>query len=144
MVAYMREHGMAPDWLVARDWKGHNLNLLGQDEVDALSRPFADFFATRTMGELYRAACERGLMLAPINTARDIAASAQLAARAFFVDVETAAGTLRYPGAFARSNQTPIGIRRAAPRLGEHSAEVLAEVGFGAADVARLRAEGVV
>jgi crotonobetainyl-CoA:carnitine CoA-transferase CaiB-like acyl-CoA transferase len=143
MVAYMREHGMAPGWLVEKDWKAHNLNLLGQDEVDALSRPFADFFATKTMAELYRAACERGLMLAPINTARDIAASAQLAAREFFVEVDGAAGRLRYPGAFARSNRTPIGIRRAAPRLGEHTAELLAEIGIDAAGVARLRAEGV-
>jgi crotonobetainyl-CoA:carnitine CoA-transferase CaiB-like acyl-CoA transferase len=140
MVAYMDEHGMASARLKAIDWKTYNHNLLTQAEVDELSREFGGFFLTKTMSELYRAACERNLMLAPINTAREITASAQLAAREFFVDV----GTLRYPGAFARSSATAIGIARPAPRLGEHTAAVLAELGLGAADVERLRAEGVV
>src|SRR5206468_4914280 len=81
----------------------------------------------------------------PINDAREIAASTQLAAREFFVEVENPGrGRLRYPGAFARSNATAIGIRRPAPRLGEHTAEVLGELGLGAAELERLRAEGVV
>ena len=108
-------------------------------------REFAAFFLSKTMGELYRAACERNLMLAPINNAREIAASTQLAAREFFVEVENPGrGRLRYPGAFARSNASAIAIRRPAPRLGEHTAEVLGELGLGAAELQRLRAEGVV
>jgi len=145
MVKYMDEHGMASAALRARDWKAYNHNLLTQAEVDELSREFGAFFLSKTMGELYRAACERNLMLAPINNAREIAASTQLAAREFFVEVENPGrGRLRYPGAFARSNGSAIGIRRPAPRLGEHTAEVLGELGLGAAELARLRAEGVV
>ncbi len=145
MVRYMAEHGMASPALRARDWKAYNHNLLEQAEVDELSREFGAFFLTRTMAELYRAACERNLMLAPINNAREIAASTQLAAREFFVEVENPGrGRLRYPGAFARSNATRIGIRRPAPRLGEHTGEVLGELGLGAAEVERLRALGVV
>jgi len=145
MVAYMDEHGMASARLKALDWKRYNHNLLTQAEVDELSSEFGAFFLTKTMSELYRAACERSLMLAPINTPREILASSQLAARGFFVEVETPdRGRLRYPGAFALSNATSIGIRRPAPRLGEHTAEVLGELGLGAAEVERLRAEGVV
>ena len=145
MVQYMDEHGMASPGLRAMDWKRYNHNLLTQDEIDALSSEFGAFFRTKTMAELYRAACERNLMLAPIDTARDIVASEQLAARGFFVDVEyPGRGPLRCPGAFATSNATAIGIHRPAPRLGEHTAEVLAELGMGAADLQRLRAEGVV
>jgi benzylsuccinate CoA-transferase BbsE subunit len=150
MVQYMSEHGMAPESLRTRDWKSHNLNLLGQTEIDELSRPFAAFFLTRTMAELYEAACARNLMLAPINTAREILASPQLAAREFFVDVEyRGRGPLRYPGAFAIATSADaggarIGIRRPAPELGEHTAEVLAELGVGTAEIARLRAEGIV
>jgi crotonobetainyl-CoA:carnitine CoA-transferase CaiB-like acyl-CoA transferase len=145
MVRYMDEHGMASERLKAIDWKAYNHNLLSQAEVDALSAEFGAFFLEKTMAELYRAACERNLMLAPINTAREIVASRQLAARGFFVDVEQAGrGTLRYPGAFAGSSATRIGIRRPAPRLGEHTGEVLQEIGIGAGELERLRAEGIV
>jgi benzylsuccinate CoA-transferase BbsE subunit len=145
MVRWMDEQGMASPKLKAIDWKSYNHNLLTQAEVDALSAEFGAFFATRTMSELYRAACERNLMLAPINTAREITASAQLASRSFFVDVEDPVrGPLRYPGAFARSTAAPIGIRRPAPRLGEHTTEILGELGVGAGEIERLRAEGVV
>jgi crotonobetainyl-CoA:carnitine CoA-transferase CaiB-like acyl-CoA transferase len=145
MVSYMDEHGMAPAWLKAKDWKAHNLNLLSQAEIDELSQPFADFFARKTMSELFAAACARSLMLAPIYTAREIAASPQLAARAFFVEVDAAGGgRLVYPGGFARSNRTAIGITRPAPRVGEHTADVLREIGIATAELDRLRAEGVV
>ena len=145
MVRYMGEHGMAPEWLATKDWKAHNLNILSQAQIDELSQPFADFFATKTMSELFGAACERSLMLAPIYTARDITASPQLAAREFFVEVDAAGGgTLAYPGAFARSNRTAIGIMRPAPRVGEHTADVLRELGITDAELDRLRTEGLV
>lgn len=150
MVAYMAEHGMASERLRGMDWKAYNHNLLSQDEVDALSQEFGAFFLTRTMTELFEAACARNLMLAPANTAREIVASEQLTARRFFVDVEhPGRGTLRLPGAFARSTSfapedTAIAVRGPAPRLGEHTAAVLAEIGVDARGLERLRAEGIV
>ena len=150
ITAWMAEEGMATDRLRAMDWKAYNHNLLSQDEVDALSEDFGAFFRTRTMTELFRAACARNLMLAPANTAREIVASEQLAARGFFVDVDhPGSGALRLPGAFAISTSgdpdaTTIAVRGPAPRLGEHTAAVLAEIGVDADALARLRAEGAV
>ena len=79
---YMDEHGMAPPVLKDRDWTKYNNNLLTQAEVDAIAAPFAAFFKTKTMQELYDAACTRRLMLAPANTEREVLDSRQLAARA--------------------------------------------------------------
>jgi benzylsuccinate CoA-transferase BbsE subunit len=149
MTRYMDEHGMASAALKAIDWKAYNHNLLSQDEVDALSAEFGAFFLTKTMTELFDAACTRGLMLAPANTPREILASEQLAAREFFTDVaDPVRGTLRMPGAFARTTGADaagagVAVRRPAPRLGEHTAEVLGELGIGTDEVERLRAEGI-
>jgi crotonobetainyl-CoA:carnitine CoA-transferase CaiB-like acyl-CoA transferase len=76
---YMDEYGMAPPVLKDRDWTKYNNNLLTQDEVDAIAAPFAAFFKTKTMQELYDAACTRRLMLAPANPAK--CCRPQLAAR---------------------------------------------------------------
>jgi crotonobetainyl-CoA:carnitine CoA-transferase CaiB-like acyl-CoA transferase len=127
LVNYMDEHGMAPPCLKERDWKTYNHNVIEQGEVDEIEAALGAFFATRTMQELYDAACERRLMLAPASTAREILASRQLASREFFVDVDHAEIDLRLrlPGAFARSSRGGIGVRRRAPRLGEHQREIL-------------------
>jgi benzylsuccinate CoA-transferase BbsE subunit len=150
MVKYMSEQGMASPALTGMDWKAYNHNLLSQAEVDALSAEFGAFFLTRTMTELFQAACTRGLMLAPACTPREIVASEQLAAREFFVNVpDPARGAVRVPGPFARTTSadpeaTAVAVRRPAPRLGEHTAEVLADIGIGAPELARLRGEGTV
>jgi crotonobetainyl-CoA:carnitine CoA-transferase CaiB-like acyl-CoA transferase len=41
-------------------------------------------------------------------------------------------------------SETPGTIRQRAPTLGEHTDEVLAEVGFSAEEISRLRQAGVV
>src|SRR5438445_5250897 len=43
-----------------------------------------------------------------------------------------------------RASATPATIRRPAPRLGEHTAEVLGELGLARAEIGRLAAAGVV
>src|SRR5207244_11196232 len=49
---------------------------------------------------------------------------------------------LRQARPAARFSATPPGIRSGAPGLGEHTDEVLAEIGYSAAEVAALRAAG--
>jgi len=146
MVQFMDESGMAPPILKDRDWKRYNHNLLTQAEVDEMKAAFEPFFASKTKAELYRAALDRKLMLAPVNDPPAILASEQLAAREFFLDVDYPhlGGQLRHPGAVARLKPGGVGLRRRAPRIGEHNAEVFAELGLGATELAALAREGVV
>jgi crotonobetainyl-CoA:carnitine CoA-transferase CaiB-like acyl-CoA transferase len=55
-----------------------------------------------------------------------------------------ALGRIREPRPPARFERTPAAIRGPAPRLGEHSDAVLAELGRSAAEIAALRASGAV
>jgi crotonobetainyl-CoA:carnitine CoA-transferase CaiB-like acyl-CoA transferase len=61
-----------------------------------------------------------------------------------FVEVEDADGR-RYPApaAPARFPGADDGPKRPAPRLGQHTRQVLAEAGYGEAEIARLIADGV-
>jgi crotonobetainyl-CoA:carnitine CoA-transferase CaiB-like acyl-CoA transferase len=51
-------------------------------------------------------------------------------------------GPMRLPGIPATYGTTPGSIRRLPPRLGEHSEEVLREIGLTAEEVAALLATG--
>jgi crotonobetainyl-CoA:carnitine CoA-transferase CaiB-like acyl-CoA transferase len=135
LVGWMAEEGMAPDFMRERDWvKWDNAYLLaagerGQQEVDRVAEAITAFAATRTKAELYAAALERGLLIAPVADMSDLAVDRQLAARGFFVSVaEPRVGReVATPGAWARLSATPLRAPRPAPRLGEHTAQVLAE-----------------
>lgn len=127
LVAWMAEEGHAAPVLTERDWDSYNHNLLTQDEVDEISAPIARFFETKTMTQLYEAALARGLMLAPANTAREILASRQSAARGLFTEVEDPSlGRIPLPRSFVAAEGVP-GARAGAPRPGEHTDAVLGE-----------------
>jgi formyl-CoA transferase len=53
-------------------------------------------------------------------------------------------GRIRLPKPPTRFEKTPANIRQQAPRLGEHTAEVLEELGFGAAEIAGMEARKVI
>jgi formyl-CoA transferase len=53
-------------------------------------------------------------------------------------------GTLRSLGSPLRLERTPVRHGRAGPRLGEHSAEVLREIGCSDEDVEHLLSQGII
>jgi benzylsuccinate CoA-transferase BbsE subunit len=135
----------APAWK-GRDWQTYNHNNLTQEEVDALSAPVQELFDRKTMRELFDGAIERGVMLAPVNDSREIAHSEQLAARDFWKTLRDDGRGLEYalPARFAQSSACEMDVRWPAPRLGQHNAEVFAEIGIDAGRLAELEREGLV
>ncbi|HEY8517475.1 MAG TPA: CaiB/BaiF CoA-transferase family protein [Candidatus Binatia bacterium] len=143
---WLEEEGIdAPAWR-DRDWTAYSHNDLTQHEVDALSAPLLELFARKTMRELFAESIARGVMLAPVNDAREIARSEQLAARAFFAEVRDEERGLTYalPARFAVMSACETDVRCPAPRIGEHNEEVYGELGIGADELAALRRAGVV
>ncbi len=141
MVKYVEEHGMATAALTERDWTKYNSNVLTQAEVDAIAAPFAAFFKTKTMQELYDAACERRLMLAPANTEREVLGSRQLGARRYFAALAPCAGghePLSIPTRFAAFPLAAIGTH--APTLNDAPGGFTAN---GGSPAARTVARGV-
>ena len=71
-------------------------------------------------------------------TNQDLAEDPHLNARGFFVSFTPPGGApLRGPGAPYLFSRTPWELRRPAPRLGEHTGEVMAEIGAGAGGAER-------
>jgi crotonobetainyl-CoA:carnitine CoA-transferase CaiB-like acyl-CoA transferase len=145
-VEYMAESEMAPEWLRKVDWSGYNHNELAPEEIERLETAFAAFFATRTRRELYAEALRRRILLAPCNDAGEILEQPQLRSRGFFTTLEypELGAAIEHPAFFARSSACRIGVRGRAPRVGEHQAQVLGELGLGPAELAALAREGVI
>jgi crotonobetainyl-CoA:carnitine CoA-transferase CaiB-like acyl-CoA transferase len=81
----------------------------------------------------------------PINDLPTAFASEQAVARRMRVDVEhPTLGTTSQVGLPFELSATPASIRTAPPLLGEHSDELLAEAGYGADQIAALRAAGAI
>jgi len=54
------------------------------------------------------------------------------------------AGSVKTLGTPVKFHTTPGGVKRAAPVLGQHSEEVLTEIGYSASEVQRLFDTGVI
>ena len=81
----------------------------------------------------------------PINDLPTAFASPQALARQMAVEVEhPVLGRTTQVGLPFELSATPASIRTAPPLLGEHSDEILAEAGYPAAEIAALRAGGVI
>lgn len=116
-----------PDWTL--DPRYQDLAAMGRDypeEVDALLMPW---LAKHTRTELLALAAEFGFPLAPLRTMREVIGSAQFEERGFFRDVpHPTLGQVRVPGVPWQVAGAPMQPLQAAPRLGEHSAQILAEL----------------
>jgi len=109
-----------------------------------LDRLLVTRFAERGKYEWFHSAQEWRLTFGVVQTPQELLACPQLAARDFWRTVDhPVAGSLQMPGRLYRSTVPPLPPARPAPRLGEHTAEVLGELGMSPADAAVLRAAGV-
>ena len=97
-----------------------------------------------TKQEAYDRAGRARAPITPVNTVADLLASPHLREREFFEKLEhPLAGTMEYPRPPARMSASPPELRRA-PLLGEHTAEVLAEIGITGRYLVPLSAAGVI
>ncbi len=120
--------------------------LLTEEAKQRFGAAFNPFARSRTKAQLYLAAQSRRIPLCPIATPADLLQNRQLASRNYFVDVlHSASGRLlTMPGAPYRLSETPWQVQRPAPRLGEHTDEILRGLGLDMPAVQALRAQGVV
>jgi len=82
---------------------------------------------------------------APVLRRGEVIVNEQVVARELIAEfAHPDIGLVRQPKPVARFDRTPAQIQRPAPRIGEHSAIILAELGLEAAEIERLAAEQIV
>jgi crotonobetainyl-CoA:carnitine CoA-transferase CaiB-like acyl-CoA transferase len=133
-----REGALDAD-LVDVDWSdllvGRDLDTVA-DIADRTAAGMAVAFARHSKGDLFAMAQRDKLLLVPVTTPHDVLASEHYAAREFWdeVELESLGRAVRFPGPWAKGDTVGLERLGAPPRLGEHTAEVLAEVRAAASE----------
>jgi crotonobetainyl-CoA:carnitine CoA-transferase CaiB-like acyl-CoA transferase len=131
-----------PEWLEDERFATPALR---DKNIDARLALTQEVLKTRTSSEWLACLEEAGVPCAPVLTRNQLIEHEQVAASQILVESEhPQAGRLRQARPAARFDVTPPGIRHGAPLLGQHSDEILGEIGIGRDDIAALRADGVI
>ena len=113
-----------------------------RDEIDAI---VGAWVAERDLDEALRTFEEAAVTAGPIYDIAQFMADPHVREREIIVELpDDELGSVPVHNVVPRLSGTPGAFRRPAPRLGEHTNAVLAEVGYTPADVERLRERGVV
>lgn len=105
----------------------------------------AEVLKTRRCAEWLALLETRQVPSAPVLRREEVIRNPQVLANELVVESEhPSAGPMRQPRPAARFGAAPAEIARPAPRLGEHTDEILAEVGVPGSELAQLRSAGVV
>ena len=103
-----------------------------------------EIFATRTRDAWGEAFDREDMWWAPVHTVDEVLADEQMAAAGAFVEVPDGSGTATMISSPADFAGTPWGVRSMPPELGQHTDEVLHELGYDDDAIAALRADGAV
>lgn len=114
------------------------------ENTAALYGLLGELMETRTTAE-WLADFERlDIPFAPVSSLADLLADPHLADVEFFKEYDhPTEGRLRMAESPAVFSKATSGLRRGAPRLGEHSTEVLREAGYADEDIRKLMEDGV-
>jgi crotonobetainyl-CoA:carnitine CoA-transferase CaiB-like acyl-CoA transferase len=128
-----------PDWLEDERFRTPALR---QKNIDARLELTQRALMTRPAAEWLKALTAAGVPCGPVLTRNQVIRHPQVQQMGIVVETDhEGAGGLRQARPAARFSRTPAGIRHGAPALGEHTEEVLAELGYSLEEIAALRLE---
>src|SRR5438093_5899824 len=114
-------------------------------EEDAARRELEPIMRTRTRDEWYDFLVKADVCVGKVYDVAEVPQDPQVQHRQMIVDIQHPThGRIKQVGIAIKLSETPGSIRRAAPASGEHTEDVLKDLGLSAAEIAKLRQQTVI
>ena len=110
-----------------------------------ISAYFEQLFLTRTRDEWFEWLSPKNLFVGKVLSIDEVAADPQVLHRQMVVEVEhPTEGKIKQPGVAIKLSETPGKVRSLAPVLGEHTDEILSNLGYDEGKINEMRQSGVI
>jgi crotonobetainyl-CoA:carnitine CoA-transferase CaiB-like acyl-CoA transferase len=128
-----------------RDDPRFAINAERMRNLSALTETLSPLFQRRSVAEWLRRLEDCGVPAGPVLDIAQMHADPQALAREMIVETQhPTAGAVKSIGLPIKFSETPGGVRRAAPLFGQHTREVLQELGYSDSEIEELAELGVV
>ena len=114
------------------------------DNAEVIREVMADWCSQRTRDQATAELEAARIPCGPVHTLDEVLADEQVQARGLVEETTFDGGPIPLSSPAARLSHAPATVRRPPPELGQHTDEILAELGFTAERVSRFRDEGVI
>lgn len=116
-----------------------------QKNCGELVRILDELFATRNLDDWEKRFIEHNCIYSRIQTPEEVTRDPQALANNFFAEIEhPKLGPLKLVTTPVKFCQNPASIRTPGPELGQHTEEVLLDIGYSRSDIAQFRDRGVI
>lgn len=116
----------------------------GEKRIEIFKR-LKEAFLLKTKNEWFEILTKADVPVAPVNNLEEAVGNPHIVHRRMVLEVEHPKfGIVRQVGIIPRLSETPGQVRHLGVKLGEHTVEVLASLGYTKDDISRLREKGVI
>ncbi|MBN1636750.1 MAG: CoA transferase [Deltaproteobacteria bacterium] len=120
-------------------------NLFAFDKAEEAMKVYEDAMMKKGKLEWTKYFQDNGIICISVNTAEDVCKDEHWEERGFFVKQDhPVAGEIRMPRGNVHVDPDWWQMKAPAPRLGEHTKEVLTSLGYGKEDIVTLKTQGVI
>ncbi|MGO9607403.1 MAG: CaiB/BaiF CoA transferase family protein [Candidatus Binataceae bacterium] len=120
----------------------HEFNSAKRAEIHQF---FTESFRTKTRDEWFELLSKTDICVGRMNTLDEVGNDPQVRARRMIVELDAPGGQkVKQVGISVKLSETPGSIRSLAPKLGEHTEEVLHGLGYSVEQIEKWREEGAI